>query len=315
MEISHWCLFYNGGDDCKNHVRFLAWQNNPPFLSHRVIYLVLTRQEASCFYSILKNAFSFNFNWIFNGFQMCCWPCHATVRVEKAPWPGQRWCSLIVMTRWRPSLTCLDPATLVSPRPFLAMTSSLMIYTLAAQAAAKTMRGKVTPPVSLSQGQTWVESLLSWDRWAVTPHLYFNLHVYGGGFTLTYCAVLPAQCGLVIILAQLGCYVPAERLRFTPVDRVFTRLGASDRIMAGNITCSCHVAYVTTASAPWLWLNIVLYFVGESTFFVELSETASILHHATKYSLVLLDELGQFVAPYWDLFMVRHSDQWRQSSL
>lgn len=41
------------------------------------------------------------------------------------------------------------------------------------------------------------------------------------------------QCGLVVVLAQLGCFVPAERLRFTPVDRVFTRLGASDRIMSG----------------------------------------------------------------------------------
>lgn len=49
------------------------------------------------------------------------------------------------------------------------------------------------------------------------------------------------QCGLVIILAQLGCYVPAESLRFTPIDRVFTRLGASDRIMAGNITNSCNI--------------------------------------------------------------------------
>lgn len=82
-------------------------------------------------------------------------------------------------------------------------------------------------------------------------------------------STLMRQCGLVIILAQLGCYVPAESLRFTPVDRVFTRLGASDRIMS-----------------------------GESTFFVELSETASILHHATKHSLVLLDELGRGTATY-----------------
>uniref|UniRef100_A0A1A8EZG8 DNA mismatch repair protein n=2 Tax=Nothobranchius korthausae TaxID=1143690 RepID=A0A1A8EZG8_9TELE len=82
-------------------------------------------------------------------------------------------------------------------------------------------------------------------------------------------STLMRQCGLVIILAQLGCYVPAESLRFTPVDRVFTRLGASDRIMA-----------------------------GESTFFVELSETASILHHATNHSLVLLDELGRGTATY-----------------
>uniref|UniRef100_I3JU46 DNA mismatch repair protein n=1 Tax=Oreochromis niloticus TaxID=8128 RepID=I3JU46_ORENI len=82
-------------------------------------------------------------------------------------------------------------------------------------------------------------------------------------------STLMRQCGLVIILAQLGCYIPAESLRFTPVDRVFTRLGASDRIMA-----------------------------GESTFFVELSETSSILHHATKHSLVLLDELGRGTATY-----------------
>jgi len=47
-------------------------------------------------------------------------------------------------------------------------------------------------------------------------------------------APLVLQCGLVVILAQLGCYVPADSLRFTPVDRVFTRLGASDRIMAGK---------------------------------------------------------------------------------
>ncbi|KAM9848166.1 DNA mismatch repair protein Msh6 isoform 1-T1 [Aulostomus maculatus] len=82
-------------------------------------------------------------------------------------------------------------------------------------------------------------------------------------------STLMRQCGLVTILAQLGCYVPAESLRFTPVDRVFTRLGASDRIMA-----------------------------GESTFFVELSETACILHHASQHSLVLLDELGRGTATY-----------------
>ncbi|XP_076141920.1 DNA mismatch repair protein Msh6 [Alosa pseudoharengus] len=82
-------------------------------------------------------------------------------------------------------------------------------------------------------------------------------------------STLMRQCGLIVILGQLGCYVPAESLRFTPVDRVFTRLGASDRIMA-----------------------------GESTFFVELSETASILLHGTRHSLVLLDELGRGTATY-----------------
>lgn len=82
-------------------------------------------------------------------------------------------------------------------------------------------------------------------------------------------STLMRQVGLVVIIAQMGCYVPAEKCRLTPVDRVFTRLGASDRIMA-----------------------------GESTFFVELSETSAILQHATPHSLVLVDELGRGTATY-----------------
>ncbi|XP_067666471.1 DNA mismatch repair protein Msh6-like [Haliotis asinina] len=82
-------------------------------------------------------------------------------------------------------------------------------------------------------------------------------------------STLMRQVGLIAIMAQLGCYVPAEKCRLTPVDRVFTRLGASDRIMA-----------------------------GESTFFVELSETSAILQHASKHSLVLMDELGRGTATY-----------------
>ncbi len=62
-----------------------------------------------------------------------------------------------------------------------------------------------------------------------------------------------------------GCYVPAAKLKWTPVDRVFTRMGASDRIMA-----------------------------RESTFLVELKETATILQHANCHSLVLVDELGVY---------------------
>ncbi|XP_075060208.1 DNA mismatch repair protein Msh6 [Mixophyes fleayi] len=82
-------------------------------------------------------------------------------------------------------------------------------------------------------------------------------------------STLLRQAGLLVVMAQLGCYVPAETCRLTPVDRVFTRLGASDRIMA-----------------------------GESTFFVELSETSSVLQHATEHSLVLLDELGRGTATF-----------------
>ncbi len=61
-----------------------------------------------------------------------------------------------------------------------------------------------------------------------------------------------------------GCFVPAASCQLSPVDRVFTRIGASDRIT-----------------------------VGESTFFVELRETVTILTHATHHSLVLIDELGK----------------------
>ncbi|XP_041361068.1 DNA mismatch repair protein Msh6-like [Gigantopelta aegis] len=82
-------------------------------------------------------------------------------------------------------------------------------------------------------------------------------------------STLMRQVGLITIMAQIGCYVPASKCRLTPIDRVFTRLGASDRIMA-----------------------------GESTFFVELSETSSILQHATQHSLVLVDELGRGTATF-----------------
>uniref|UniRef100_A0A6Q2XXA5 DNA mismatch repair protein n=1 Tax=Esox lucius TaxID=8010 RepID=A0A6Q2XXA5_ESOLU len=51
-------------------------------------------------------------------------------------------------------------------------------------------------------------------------------------------STLMRQCGLIVVLAQLGCYVPAESLSLTPVDRVFTRLGASDRIMSGRGTAT-----------------------------------------------------------------------------
>lgn len=56
-------------------------------------------------------------------------------------------------------------------------------------------------------------------------------------------STLMRQVGLITVMAQMGCYVPAEKCRLTPVDRVFTRLGASDRIMSGNAcfhSCTAH---------------------------------------------------------------------------
>lgn len=77
-------------------------------------------------------------------------------------------------------------------------------------------------------------------------------------------STLLRQVCLTIILAQIGAYVPAENLELSLVDRIFVRMGARDHIMA-----------------------------GQSTFLVELMETASVLSSATKNSLVALDELGR----------------------
>ncbi len=77
------------------------------------------------------------------------------------------------------------------------------------------------------------------------------------------------QVALVTLLAQAGSFVPARRARIGLVDRIFTRVGASDNV-AG----------------------------GQSTFMVEMAETASILHHATRDSLVVLDEIGRGTSTY-----------------
>ncbi|XP_058798802.1 probable DNA mismatch repair protein Msh6 isoform X3 [Phymastichus coffea] len=82
-------------------------------------------------------------------------------------------------------------------------------------------------------------------------------------------STLMRQVGLITIMAQVGSYVPASTCELTLIDRIFTRLGASDDIVA-----------------------------GQSTFLVELKETATILQHATKYSLILLDELGRGTSTY-----------------
>ena len=77
------------------------------------------------------------------------------------------------------------------------------------------------------------------------------------------------QTALIVILAQMGAFVPAERARLGIIDRVFTRIGASDNLARGR-----------------------------STFMVEMTETAAILHTATPRSLVLLDEVGRGTATY-----------------
>ncbi|GAB6034479.1 DNA mismatch repair protein MutS [Galenea microaerophila] len=72
------------------------------------------------------------------------------------------------------------------------------------------------------------------------------------------------QTALIVILAYMGSYVPAAGATIGPVDRIFTRIGASDDLTSGR-----------------------------STFMVEMTETANILHHATEHSLILMDEVGR----------------------
>ncbi|CAH0489326.1 unnamed protein product [Peronospora farinosa] len=77
-------------------------------------------------------------------------------------------------------------------------------------------------------------------------------------------STLLRQTCVLTLMAQIGSFVPAAKCRLSPVDRIFTRIGAFDRILA-----------------------------GQSTLYMELAETATILNHATSHSLVILDELGR----------------------
>tara|TARA_Y100000996_G_scaffold415452_1_gene410278 strand:+ start:6786 stop:9404 length:2619 start_codon:yes stop_codon:yes gene_type:complete len=77
------------------------------------------------------------------------------------------------------------------------------------------------------------------------------------------------QVGIIVILAQSGCYVPCQKAQISIIDRLFTRVGASDNLSS-----------------------------GESTFLVEMNETANILNNLTNRSLILLDEIGRGTSTY-----------------
>ncbi|WLS79825.1 DNA mismatch repair protein MutS [Erwinia pyri] len=77
------------------------------------------------------------------------------------------------------------------------------------------------------------------------------------------------QAALITLLAYIGSYVPAEQATLGPIDRIFTRVGAADDLASGR-----------------------------STFMVEMTETANILHNATEQSLVLMDEIGRGTSTY-----------------
>ncbi|EEH18065.2 hypothetical protein PABG_00628 [Paracoccidioides brasiliensis Pb03] len=95
-----------------------------------------------------------------------------------------------------------------------------------------------------------------------------NINLLTGANAAGKSTILRMTC-TAVIMAQIGCHVPCQSARLTPVDRIMSRLGANDNI-----------------------------FAAQSTFFVELSETKKILSEATPRSLVILDELGRGTSSY-----------------
>lgn len=89
------------------------------------------------------------------------------------------------------------------------------------------------------------------------------------------------QTALIALMAHIGCYVPAESATIGSIDRIFTRIGASDDLASGR-----------------------------STFMVEMTETANILHNATAKSLVLMDEIGRGTSTYDGLSLAWASAEW-----
>ena len=77
------------------------------------------------------------------------------------------------------------------------------------------------------------------------------------------------QTALTVLMAQMGCFVPAKSAHIGIVDKIFTRVGASDNISS-----------------------------GESTFMVEMNETANIVNNISNRSLILLDEIGRGTSTY-----------------
>ena len=111
------------------------------------------------------------------------------------------------------------------------------------------------PCITLPAGQEFVKNNLSLKEKKLMILTGPNM---GGKTTLM------RQAALSIVLAQIGSLVPAEKFILSPMDRIFTRIGGSDNLSR-----------------------------GESTFFIELNETASILQHATERSFIIIDELGR----------------------
>lgn len=118
-----------------------------------------------------------------------------------------------------------------------------------------------------------IEKQLSVDTPYITNDVYLDTDsqqiIMITGPNMSGKSAILRQTALIVLLAQMGCFVPASSVRMGIVDKIFTRVGASDNIS-----------------------------MGESTFMVEMNETASILNNLTNRSLVLLDEIGRGTSTY-----------------
>ncbi len=110
---------------------------------------------------------------------------------------------------------------------------------------------------AMPMGEMFVPNSIQLDAASSQIHIITGPNMAGKSVALR-------QVGIIVLLAQAGAFVPASSAHIGLVDRIFTRVGASD-----------HIAR------------------GESTFLVEMNETANILHNATRRSLLLLDEVGR----------------------
>ena len=116
-----------------------------------------------------------------------------------------------------------------------------------------------------------VERMLSGERFVPNDSIFENGEIVRliTGPNMSGKSTFLRQVALIVLLAQMGSFVPARSARIGLVDRIFTRIGAQDEIHS-----------------------------GQSTFMVEMIETANILHHATGRSLLILDEIGRGTSTY-----------------
>ena len=133
------------------------------------------------------------------------------------------------------------------------------------------IKGMVHPCVQLQDGRSFIPNDTLIDPSNGQGVLLVTGPNMGGKSTL-----LRQNC-MAAVLAQIGCFVPCTSFKLTPVDRIFTRLGASDRILE-----------------------------GKSTFFVEMEETKNVIQYGTFKSLAILDELGRGTSTF-DGYSIAHA--------